>query len=185
MHTCILNHNTVCVHKYILAAIAVQVLITNSTFVGSQADSGAAFDVMDGSSIDVYGSNFVSNNASVGGVLLAEQTSRVVLDTCMLDGNTAVTDGGVLQALERTQVGMQLLISNWCRGCTSVTLCLHLQCRLLLPSTRKPRCAPFKSHLLHSSCGLAATIAFLLGRLTQSMYMTHVSANWARLLRRS
>lgn len=43
--------------------------------------------------------------------MLAIGRSKVALDACLLDGNTAVTSGDVLQALTNTKVGNQLPIS--------------------------------------------------------------------------
>lgn len=95
-----------------VAAAVTQVLLTNSSFVRGQAqESGGAIYAGDSSSLRIYGSSITRNNATWGGVLLAIGRSKVALDACLLDGNTAVTSGDVLQALTNTKVGNQLPIS--------------------------------------------------------------------------
>jgi hypothetical protein len=87
-----------------LAADA-KVSVMDSELAENQAESGGAISTWGGCNLIVHGSSFAHNNASYGGGLLADELSRLSLNSCMLESNTAVGGGGALQARAQTQVG--------------------------------------------------------------------------------
>jgi hypothetical protein len=135
----------------LLAAI-VQVLITGSTFLGSQAASGGVAYTTSSTSLLVRNSSFTRNNATWGGVIFAEDHSSVVFNSCVLDNNTAVTQGGVLQALENTQV-RELVETCSLPGMLHILPALHvpilLQTSLLAASVATATISQYCTYLDH------------------------------------
>jgi hypothetical protein len=87
-----------------LLTLVVQVAVAESNFTGNQATGGAAAFAMDSCQLTFTDSRFDANNATHGGAVSAEVTAVVHLDSCVLDSNTAMIQGGALQANDHTKV---------------------------------------------------------------------------------
>jgi hypothetical protein len=86
-------------------AAAAKVSVINSKLADNHAGSGGAISTFGGGNLtQVHGSNFTYNNASYGGGLLADELSTMFFKACLLESNTAVGGGGVLQARAHAQV---------------------------------------------------------------------------------
>lgn len=93
-------------------AVAVaQVSVTDSSFSSNSAESGGAVLAVGNGSLILAHCSFANNSVTFyGGALSAGWRSRVALEACRLDGNTAVENGGAVRAMENTQVGCWSLI---------------------------------------------------------------------------